>query len=146
MKNIKFLILTLTLTLMTVSCESYDDYETDRDTIIGFVRRSNNINGVPEGGSKSLDIEIFVSDVSNVERTFDIVTLPIPDPETNPPTGAENYIFDSSVIIPPHERIGIITVTAVDVTITKERSYFMLGIKEGNNHIVGGTTTIAVRN
>lgn len=146
MKNIKFLILTLTIALVAVSCESYDDYETDRDTIVGFVKKSENINSVPEGGTKSAEVEVFASDVSNVDRTFGIIALPIPDPENNPPTDAENYTFDSTVVIPANERIGVITVTAIDVTLTKDREYFMLGIKEGSDYIAGGSTKIGIKN
>lgn len=146
MKNIKFLILTLTIALVAVSCERYDDYDTDRETIIGFVKKSQNINGVPEGGTKEQVLEVFVSDVANTNRSFDIVVVPIPDPETNPPTGSENYTFEASVTIPANERIGMMTFTAVDVSLTRDRSFVMLSIKEGSGYIAGGTVTVGLKN
>jgi len=146
MKNIKFLILTLTLALVAVSCESYDDYDTDREPIVTFAKKSQNINGVPEGGTKDQELEVFVSDVANTDRSFDIVVVPITDTETNPPSASENYTFDSSVIIPANERIGVITFTAIDVSISSDRTYVMLGIKEGEGYVSGGTITVALRN
>lgn len=146
MKKLKFITLILTIALVAVSCETYDDYDTDRPTIVGFAKKSQNVNGVPEGGTKDQTLDVFVSDVSNTDRSFEIVVVPIPDPVTNVPTASENYTFDASVTIPANERIGTITLTAVDVSLTKDRTYVMLGIKEGSGYIAGGTILVGLKN
>lgn len=146
MKKLKFITLILTIALVAISCETYDDYDTDRATVIGFARKSQNINSVPEGGTKEQALDVFVSDVSNNDRTFDIIVVPIADPVTNIPTGSENYTFDASVTIPANERIGTMIFTAIDVTLTKDRTFVMLGIKEGPDHISGGQIMVGLKN
>lgn len=146
MKKLKFITLILTIALVAVSCETYDDYDTNRETVVGFTKSSQNINGIPEGGEKSVTLDVFASDLSNNDRTFTVISIPIANPEVDIPTADENYTFDTSVIIPANERMGSITVTGVDVSITNERSFFMLAIKGTENNVSGGQIKIGLKN
>ncbi len=146
MKNIKFLFLILAVAVVSVSCETYDDYETPRDTVVGFTLSTKNINRIPEGGTKSETVTVFASDVSSAARTYNVVVVPILDPEINVPTAPENYTFDSTVTIPANERIGEITVTGIDVTVSDERTYFQLAIEGGSDVVSGGEILIGLKN
>ncbi len=146
MKKIKFLILILTLAVVAVSCESYDDYDTPRETIAGFISASKNINRIPEGGTKTETLDIFVSSASSEERTFTIEVVPVPNPEENIPTDPENYTFDSTVTIPANERSGSISVTGIDVSISDVRTFFQLAVKAENDVVSGGKVLIGLKN
>lgn len=146
MKKIKFLILILTVAVVGVSCETYDDYDTNRLPAVGFTAKNKNINSIPVGGEKSTTIDVFASDVSTSDRTFDVITVPIEDTETNPPTDAENYSFDSSVTIPANSRVGTMTVTGINVSLPSgERVYFKLAIESDPSVVAGGQILIALR-
>src|SRR5690606_2797113 len=114
MKKINILITFLAFAFSISSCETYDDFEQDRDSVVGFTNVSRNINNIPPGVTKEVEVNVFVSDLSNADRTFNIVSVPAildlsaipPQVETNP----ENYSFDQTVTIPANSREGIITV------------------------------------
>ena len=145
MKNIKYIILILTIAVVGVSCETYDDYDTDRLPAVGFTATNKNINGIPQGGEKSTTIDVFASDVSSSDRTFDVVAVPIEDTETNPPSAPENYRYDSTVTIPANQRVGTMTVTGIGVSLTSERTYFKLAIDSDPSVVAGGQILIALR-
>ena len=145
MKNIKFITLILGLTLMTVSCDDYEDFDASERPVVGFSRSTNNINSVPEGGEKSIIIDVFSSTLSSEERSFPITTIPIADPDAFAPAAPENYSYDATVTIPANERVGSITVTGVDVSLSTDRTYFVLAIESGNDVVSGGTTLIGLR-
>ena len=146
MKKLKYITLILTIALIAVSCESYDDYDENRKTVAGFTKSANNINGIPEGGDKSMELEVFVSDISSAARTFSITTRPIPNPDVDTPAAPENYRFDSTVTIPANERSGTMTVTGVDVSLTGDRTFFILAIEGGDDVVSGGITKMGIRN
>ncbi len=145
MKNIKYLILILTVAVFTVSCETYDDYDNDRKPVVGFTAKNKNINSIPSGGERSTTIEVFASDMATFERTFNVTTAPVEDEELNPTAAAENYSYDATVTIPANERIGIMTVTGIGVSLTPNRTYFKLAIESGDDVVAGGQIMIALR-
>ncbi|WP_347374205.1 hypothetical protein [Aequorivita sp. Q41] len=147
MKKFRILYLLGLLVVLATACESdNNEFDADRTTIVGFTDKSKNINSIPEGGSKSTTVKVFVNDVSTEDRTFNVIEVPIEDPVTNPPTDAGNYSFPSSLVIPANSRVGEIEVTGIDVTITDERSYFSIAI-EGSATVVSGTkSVIGLRN
>lgn len=145
MKNIKFLILILAVAVVSVSCETYDDYETDRLPAVGFTAANKNINGVPPGGEKSTTIEVFASDLSTSDRTFNVVNVPLEDTEANPPAAAENFSFDPTVTIPANQHVGTMTVTGIGVSLTSDRTYFQLAIDSDPSVVPGGQIIIALR-
>lgn len=146
MKKLKFITLILTIALVAVSCETYDDYDTNRDTVAGFTKKSQNINSIPQDGEKSTDVDVFASDVKSFERTFTVINVPVINPEENTPTAEDNYTFETSVTIPANERMGSLVVTGIDNSLTSERTFFMLSIQGGPDVVSGGTIMIGLKN
>lgn len=142
MKNIKFLILLLAVTVVTVSCETYDDYDTDRKPVVGFTVKNKNISNITSGGTKSTTVEVFASDVSSQDREFSVTDQPIDDGRL--PAVRENYEYDSTVLIPANERSGLVTVTGKNVSLTSERTFFKLSIASDPNVVAGGEVVIGL--
>lgn len=138
MKNIKFLILILTLSVVAVSCETYDDYESPRAAVAGFTLPSSNVK-VPADGSREKALTIFVSAASDVERTFKVEVV-----ADQTEVAAENYSFDPNVVIPPNERSGDFILTAMDVSLTSDKTPLTLAVKSGNGIVPGGTITLSL--
>lgn len=142
MKKVNILIVILTIAIVAVSCETYDDYNTDRKTVVGFTTATKNINNIPEGGTKSTTVDLFVSDLSSADRTFTIVAIPADSLATAP----ENYTFDSTVTFPANERSASIEVIAVDNSITEERAFFKLAVEGSTDIVSGGIVLMGVKN
>lgn len=142
MKKVNILIVILAIALVSVACESYDDYNTDRKTVVGFTKTSLNINSVPEGGSKTDSLEVFISDLSSSARTYTIITLPV----DTLPAASENYSFESTVTFPPNIRSVKFGVTAVDNSITSERNFFKIAIQPQADIVSGGRTLVGIKN
>ncbi len=151
MKNFRIIYLIGLITILFSACETYDEYAVERDTVAGFSKKSNNINNVPTGTGnvKSIEVALFVSDVSNVDRQFNIVKVPtILDLTTIPPqveTNPENYSFDSTVTIPANSRTGVITVSGTNISMVNKKEYFSLGVEGSENVISGSLTTIRLK-
>lgn len=147
MKNIKFLILFLAMGALTISCETYDDYDKDRPTVAGFTIANKNIRGIPTGGQKSEVMTVFVSDVSSAARTLKIISVPVPNPDENPPASPANYSFDSTVTIPANEREGTVTITGIDGdgTLSSDRTFFRLEVEGGDDIVSGGKLTVGIQ-
>ncbi len=144
MKKIKIILSVVILALATVACESYDDYDTDRDVIIGFSAPSTNINRVPAGGEKSATIKVFITEASNVERTFNIIQS-VRNAADTTISAIENYRFDPTVTIPANEREGAINFTAIDVSLTTDPSTVILEVQTSPEAISGGKVTVAMK-
>lgn len=149
MKKINILIALFTIAIVAVSCETYDDYQEDRKSIVGFSDPTANINNVPTGSFKDVDVEVFASDISNVDRIFNVVSVPaILDLSTIPPqveADPENYTFDSTVTIPANSREGVIKVYGTNVSIGDTDEYFTIAIEGTANVVSGGSSTIRLR-
>lgn len=149
MKKFNILITFVALALSVISCETYDDYNQDRKTIVGFSEISRNINGVPTGSYKTIDVKLYASDISNEDRTFNIVSVPtLLDLNTVPPeveTNSENYTFDSTVTIPANSREGVITVSGTNVSVGDTDEYFSLAVEGTATVLSGAPTKIRLR-
>ncbi len=151
MKKINIIITFVALALFVVSCETYDDYNADRKTVIGFSKDSDNINNIPEGGERTRTFTdvLFVSDMADVDREFKVIVIPTILPEAVPPataTNPENYSFEATVIIPANTQRGSFTVTGIDNSIEDENGeFFSVAIEGGGNVVSGGRFTIRLR-
>jgi hypothetical protein len=141
MKKVNILIVILAIALVAVSCETYDDFDANRMTTVGFVTLTKNLS-VPEGGTKTDSVKVYVSDVSSVARTFSVIAIA---PDTLP-TAPENYTFESTVTFPANTREVNFGVTAIDNTIDDTRRYFRIAIKGEANVVSGGRSQIGVKN
>jgi hypothetical protein len=142
MKKINIIITIVVLALFVVSCETYDDYNTDRAAVAGFLKRTENINNVPSGGTRERTVDLYISDISSSDRTFPIIAIAADTLATGP----ENYTFDSTVTFPANTREASIQVVAVDNTITNERSFFILSLDGGEDAVSGTQILIGLRN
>jgi len=142
MKKINILIALFAIVSVSISCDDYEDYDTDRGNIVGFITKERNINNIPEGGTKSATVDLFMTDLSNVDRTFSIVAV---SSLTDPETAAENYTFDDTVTFPANTREASITVTGIDNSIEGEE-YFALSVQAEGDVISGGIVSVRVRN
>ncbi len=151
MKKINIIITFVALALIAVSCETYDDYDTDRKTVVGFTSASDNINNIPEGGERSRTFTdvIYASDLAAVDREFKVVVIPTILPDAIPPatdTDPSNYSFEATVVIPANSQKGSFTATGIDNSIEDERGeYFSVAIEGGGNVVSGGRFTIRLR-
>ena len=142
MKNIKLIFSLFIAAVLLVSCETYDDYETEA-TVVGFTKQSININRVPEGGTKEEVVSLFASSISDVDRTFALIDLPA----ANNPAARENYSYPATVVVPAGTREIVVTVTAIDVSISPtDRSFFVLAVQGGDDYISGGQVLFGLRN
>lgn len=142
MKIFNIILTLVTVAIVFSSCETYDDYNADRETVVGFVTNTANINNVPEGETKdSNPLIIFASDVSNTDRTFKLVVV---DDLTT--TASENYTFDPNVVIPAGLRETTVIVTAVDNSLTEERTTVTLEIEAGVDVVSGGRMEVSMKN
>jgi|AntRauMFilla1563_2_1112583.scaffolds.fasta_scaffold00037_11 hypothetical protein len=141
MKHISRLIVLLLLTSPFISCDDYEDFEQDRDTAVGFSRvvGSSNVNLAP-GNSREKKAIVFVSDVSNSERSFGIEI----DTALNKIT-TDNFTFDAQVVIPANERTAEITITVTNNSLPEESERIVLKIVDSPNYVTGGRATLNSR-
>ncbi|KJJ40016.1 hypothetical protein [Aequorivita vladivostokensis] len=138
MGKIKILITIITLTLFVSSCETYDDYDVNRATIAGFTLANANIK-VPNGGTRDKSVDIFVSDVSSVDRTF---TISVVAEETE--VAPENYSFDPTIVILANQRSAEFVLTGIDVSLTEEKLPLTLQVDPVNGIVSGGRLTAQI--
>ncbi|MBK5214620.1 MAG: hypothetical protein JJE55_13275 [Flavobacteriaceae bacterium] len=146
MKKFRILYLIGLIAIITSSCETHDDYNPDRKTIIGFSQATRNINSIPEGGSRSSTVKVFVSDMTDADRTFNVIVVPVVNPDLYPPTAPENYSFSPTVVIPANTREAELEITGIDVSLTDVRTYFSLGFESTPDVIAGAITLIGLKN
>jgi hypothetical protein len=141
MKHISRLIVLLLLTSPFISCDDYEDFEEDRDTVVGFtgVAGSSNVNLNP-GASREKKADVFVSDVSNSERSFGIEV----DTAENEIT-TDNFTFDSQVVIPANERTAEITITVTNNSLPVESQQIVLKVVNSPTHVSGGRARLNSR-
>jgi len=108
-------------TLLLSSCETYDDYDTDRKDVIGFVFGTF-ATGMNPGQTITFPIaKYFVTTSSPVERTFQVAVV-----ESLTGVTSDNYSFDSTVVIPANEQIGNMTVTLINNSLPAEPTDLIL--------------------
>lgn len=150
MKKINIIITLVALALFVGSCETYDDYDTNRKPIVGFKTATGNINNIPEGGEKSRTFsDVYVNELADVDRVFNLVVIPTILPEATPPataTNPENYTFDATVTVPANSHEGSFSATGIDNSIEDERGeFFTVAIQGDENVVSGGQFTIRLR-
>lgn len=152
MKKINIIITFVALALFAVSCETYDDFNAERKTVVGFTSPvDNNVNNIEIGGERERTFNnvLFVSDIADVDREFKVMVIPTILEVADPPyvsTNPENFSFDATVTIPANTQLGSITVTGFGKSIVDERGeYFSLAIEGGGNVVSGGRFTVRVR-
>lgn len=129
-----YIILTLLLTtLFVTSCETYDDFEAERDTIVGFTFGAF-ATGMNPGQTIVFPIaKYYITDVSPVDRTFQLVA-----DESLTGITSDNYSFDSTVVIPANEQEGTLTVTLMNNSLSTEPKDLVIVFSSNDGTIVSG--------
>lgn len=140
MKKINIILAVLTLALFAGACETYDDYNTDRKTVVRFhtvVPREGTTENhrieVEIGGSDLRLVEVFASDETNAERTFNVILV---DSLTN--VASENFSFNPTITIPANERRALLTFNVTDVSLTEDYEDVAIAIEGVTGSIVAG--------
>lgn len=138
MKKFKIILFLFAITL--ISCETHDDFDSDRQTIIGFTTAVGSPNvSIPAGDSVEKEYNVFISDVSNESRTFSVVV----DPSSV--ISPENFDI-SDVVIPAGTRQGIFTVTVTNVSLPTEYAPAVFAFDNSNpNYVSGGKASLNMR-
>lgn len=141
MKKIKYLLLVFAVTIVAVSCETYDDFDEDRSTVVGLQSAVGGPNvNVPSGGTIDKEINVYVSDIAATERSFAVTV----DSEITE-VGSENYIIGNA-IVPANQRTGTLIVTFNDVNLTTDLQPVRLKVDNSSSQYVsGGFFTLQVR-
>jgi len=141
MKKVYIFTLILTLTALSSCTTSYNDFEEDRGSTIGFtlgatlelpVSSSNPIVDFP--------IPCFVTSVSNIDRTFEVIVI-----EDETEVTPENYSFNAMVTIPANQRKGFLYFTAMNVSLTSDFQPLIIAFKSDDNTVSGKRASIALR-
>jgi hypothetical protein len=138
MKHISRLLMFLLITVSFASCDDYEDFEEDRETVVGFSRvvGSPNVNLAP-GASRDKEAVVFVADVSNSERSFGIeIDTALSEITT------DNFTFDAQAVIPANEREVRILVTITNNSLPEEQGLIVLKVVDSPNHVSGGRATL----
>lgn len=125
------LMLMLFVAISITSCETYDDFDSDRPTVIGFLGNDGTIQ-VPDGSSVETDINVFVSDMSSNARTFNVVV------SEDSTVSSDNYSFNATVEIAPNEREGTFSFTATDSSLTTEEKTLTFAFDNSDPSYVSG--------
>jgi hypothetical protein len=143
MKKTYIILMLFISALFTFSCETYDEFDAERPTIIGFTLGATTLQLTitPNNPSITFPVTFFVSETSNVERTFKVLVLDNP----NGPA-PENYSFDANIVIPANERRGVMPFTAMDVSLTNEYAPLELKFEESPGVLSGPTAKFELRN
>lgn len=121
--------------VVTTSCETYDDYETNRSTVAGFTLANANIK-VPNGGTRDKKVDIFISQASDVDRTLTVSVVP-----ELTEAASENYTFNPTVLVPANTRVFEFTFTGIDVSLTDEGTPVTIEVVAQDGIISGGRFT-----
>lgn len=131
MKNIKRLFTVLMLAVIAVSCETYDDIP-DANPIIGFTTGESIITIRVGETTGVATVSLFITDVSDSDRTFTLSVVPDGTELTT-----ASYSFEPTVVIAAGERQASFEFTAIDVDLTDETKTVIVGVDPVEGLIIG---------
>jgi len=126
------------LAIFASSCETYDDYDTDRPVVIGFTLSNSNVK-IPNGGTRDKSVDVFISEAASVDRTF---TVSVIADQTE--LAAENYSFDATLLIPANERFAQFVLTGIDMSLTTDKLPLTLQVNPKDGILSGGKITYLI--
>ena len=141
MRKVYIVITLLMVTVLLSSCETYTDYDSNRNAVIGFTLGAD--LELPLSDSNPVivfNIPFFVSDASSSDRTFQVIVI-----EEETEVAEENYSFDSAVVVPANERSGTLEFTAMDISLTDEFAPLVLAFEETSTVTSGSRAYIFLK-
>ncbi|MFT7592491.1 MAG: hypothetical protein ACI9UJ_002428 [bacterium] len=139
MKNIKFIITLFVLAVTLQSCETFDDFPEEREAVIGFTKASSSITVSAGQTTAEKELDIFVSDMSTSDRTFNIVVA------EGSEVAAENYSFDGALTVLANEREAILVFTAIDISLMPDPQPLILAFEYSDDYASGGRITLNIK-
>jgi hypothetical protein len=142
MKNLKYLFLVVITMAVFSSCEKYDEYDSNREPIVRVTKilgQPNNTITLSPGQSLTVEVEIFVSTVSDTDKTYTIIA----DPETTV-LAPENYSIGLGTI-PANSDRGTFSLTVTAISVGSTFEPLVLKVEESTEYISGASATINVR-
>ena len=139
MKNIKFIITLFVLAVTFQSCDTFDDFPEEREAVIGFTKASSSITVSAGQMTAEKELDIFVSDMSTSDRTFNIVVA------EGSEVAAENYSFDGALTILANEREAILVFTAIDNSLMSDPQPLILAFEYSDDYASGGRITLNIK-
>ena len=142
MKKVYIIFTLLFVTLFVSSCETYEDYNTERGAVIGFTLGVDLELTLSDSNPIIVfNIPYFVSDASSSDRTFQVVVI-----AEESDVASENYSFDAAVVVPANERLGTFEFTAMDISLTNEFAPLVLAFEETATVTSGSRVHIFLKN
>ncbi len=139
MKNIKYILTTLLVAFILVSCETYDDVENRGLVNVGISSGDSNVPPVPEngGGTRERELQIFISSPAPTDLTFNLSVDTL-----NTVVSPENYTLPPTITIPAGERIGTAIITFVNFNLTVDREPLVVLLSGPDNFVYGLTSVL----
>ena len=129
-----YIILTLFLAaLFVTSCETYDDYEADRETIVGFTFGTFATQMSPGQTIVFPIAQYYITTPSSADRTFQLAVV-----ESLTGVTSDNYSFDSTVVIPANEQVGSMTVTLINNSLPTDPVDLIIAFMPTDETVVAG--------
>lgn len=141
MKKI-YLILTVVLSslLMTSCSTSHDDFDEDRETIIGFTLGAALELPIPPGVTFNFPVTYYVTEASTADRTFQVIVV---DEETT--LTSDNYSFETELVVPAGEKVGQFFVGLTNNSLTDEFADLVIAFAGNENLTSGNKATLSIK-
>ena len=134
MKKAYILLSLFFVAFLATSCETYEDYDSERSPVIGFTLGTDFEIAISSSNPLiDFPIPYFVTDVSSSERTFQVVVV-----EEETEVTEENYSFDATVVVPANERSGTLLFSAMNISLPDEFAPLVLAF-ETTSEVTSGS-------
>lgn len=138
MKNIKYILAFVMLAFATVSCESYDDFESIAIPTVAIAAKGNpSLPTIRDGEFTTVDVKLFVSVLSTADRTFNLV---VDNSVTT--MSPDNYAVPATVTMPAGENLIYFPVTFTDVSLTTDRQPVKIDLVSGPDGVIIGSNSV----
>lgn len=133
---LKLFVVLLSLGLVT-SCDYDEEFEKPDYVSLQFSPGGANV-GVEVGGSNNYDVKIYSANITNQDRTFNIVVLPTTT------LSADAYTVPATVTIPGGTNEATLSISVSDIGLGVAGKRLFLGIEEQPGFSVGSPVRINV--
>ncbi|RMA57917.1 hypothetical protein [Ulvibacter antarcticus] len=140
MKKINIVFAIIMIALVSVSCETYDDAPSEFEPILGFTTATGAMTFNPGQTEKTTSATLYITDASSVDRTF---TISVVESGTNVP--AENYSFDSEIVILAGENEATFTITGFNLSLQVDELFLVVAPEPTSGLISGQFFTLAMK-
>tara|TARA_R100001369_G_scaffold38462_1_gene64154 strand:- start:3723 stop:4454 length:732 start_codon:yes stop_codon:yes gene_type:complete len=134
---LKLFVVLLSLGLAT-SCDYEDDFQNPDYVSLQFAPAAGTNVGVEVGGTTNYDVKVYSANITNQDRTFNVVVLPT----TTLSAGA--YTVPGTVTIPGGTNEGTLSISVSDVELGLAGKSLFLGLEADPSFTAGSPLRINV--